>query len=394
MNSTCPHCGTEYEIDESEYGRFVKCEVCGKGFVAGTSAAKKLGEVACAATDALKIAANTAYERVKNIDWKTRQERAKVAIGSTYEKGKGFWSSAKRAWRYAFKVQIEMFLNKTFFAEKPTIRQLLVSSPWTIQFATAYLVAFGVALVICNLLTSKFPTSVLSSLIILAITIGVEYSLVRVRAVSWLLFAWGLVNAILLVFGSQDFVCFWPFNVSFIAIAILLALPITQKWYKDGSSTNQVANLSSFKKISALAAIFAVVAGGALFFNFTSEQRRIHFLRGRGSVGMNNSQKAIREDNRRKIELYHSAIYKLDCGYRLTEEEAVVVRKVADLKYRNERALENLQKGKPLSADDSAAIGGWTQWKAAEDPSSCEKAMQDLYERETGFGHHEHPLLD
>ena len=49
MNINCPHCGTEYDIDKSEYGRFVKCEICGKGFVAGTSAAKKLGEAANAA---------------------------------------------------------------------------------------------------------------------------------------------------------------------------------------------------------------------------------------------------------------------------------------------------------------------------------------------------------
>ena len=35
MNIKCPHCGTEYDAEESEYGKFVKCEVCGKGFVAG-----------------------------------------------------------------------------------------------------------------------------------------------------------------------------------------------------------------------------------------------------------------------------------------------------------------------------------------------------------------------
>lgn len=37
MDIKCPHCGTKYEIDTSEYGRFVKCEACGKGFVAGTA---------------------------------------------------------------------------------------------------------------------------------------------------------------------------------------------------------------------------------------------------------------------------------------------------------------------------------------------------------------------
>ena len=33
----CPHCGTEYDAEASDYGRFVKCEICGKGFVVGTS---------------------------------------------------------------------------------------------------------------------------------------------------------------------------------------------------------------------------------------------------------------------------------------------------------------------------------------------------------------------
>lgn len=32
----CPHCGTEYDVDKSEMYRFVTCQVCGKGFVAGT----------------------------------------------------------------------------------------------------------------------------------------------------------------------------------------------------------------------------------------------------------------------------------------------------------------------------------------------------------------------
>lgn len=59
MNIKCPHCGTEYDAEESEYGRFVKCEVCGKGFVAGTSGAKKHNEMigatrSAASTDATR----------------------------------------------------------------------------------------------------------------------------------------------------------------------------------------------------------------------------------------------------------------------------------------------------------------------------------------------------
>ena len=42
MTISCPHCRTEYDAEESEYGRFVKCEICGKGFVVGTSSFDKI----------------------------------------------------------------------------------------------------------------------------------------------------------------------------------------------------------------------------------------------------------------------------------------------------------------------------------------------------------------
>ena len=31
----CPHCGTEYDAEENEYGMFEQCAVCGKGFIVG-----------------------------------------------------------------------------------------------------------------------------------------------------------------------------------------------------------------------------------------------------------------------------------------------------------------------------------------------------------------------
>ena len=40
MNIKCPHCGTEYDAEDDEYGRFVKCTVCGKGFVVGVVTAQ------------------------------------------------------------------------------------------------------------------------------------------------------------------------------------------------------------------------------------------------------------------------------------------------------------------------------------------------------------------
>lgn len=35
MDIKCPHCGTEYEIEKHEFGKFVTCHVCDKNFVAG-----------------------------------------------------------------------------------------------------------------------------------------------------------------------------------------------------------------------------------------------------------------------------------------------------------------------------------------------------------------------
>ena len=88
MDTNCPHCGTEYEIDKSEYGRYVKCEICGKGFVAGTFVAKKLGKVANAVNDGVKITVTTAYKRAKDIDRKAQHLRAKAVSDSVYRMGR------------------------------------------------------------------------------------------------------------------------------------------------------------------------------------------------------------------------------------------------------------------------------------------------------------------
>ena len=46
MNITCPNCGTEYEVGKQDVGRFVTCESCGKGFVAGARSVNKPNGVA------------------------------------------------------------------------------------------------------------------------------------------------------------------------------------------------------------------------------------------------------------------------------------------------------------------------------------------------------------
>lgn len=38
MDVKCPHCGTEYEVEKKAMYRYAKCEVCGNGFVVGTTA--------------------------------------------------------------------------------------------------------------------------------------------------------------------------------------------------------------------------------------------------------------------------------------------------------------------------------------------------------------------
>ena len=49
MNIKCPNCGMEYEVERKDFGRFVTCESCGKGFVIGTKTDARTGAAATAA---------------------------------------------------------------------------------------------------------------------------------------------------------------------------------------------------------------------------------------------------------------------------------------------------------------------------------------------------------
>lgn len=44
MTIKCPHCNSEYDIDNSEFGKFVKCEMCRRSFVVGQVAERKSKE--------------------------------------------------------------------------------------------------------------------------------------------------------------------------------------------------------------------------------------------------------------------------------------------------------------------------------------------------------------
>lgn len=89
MKIACPHCGTEYDAEENEYGRFVKCASCGKGFVAGTLTAKAM-------RDTTRVKTGTVYERVKNIDWRSQQTRVKKVAGVAFETSRKCFEEARR----------------------------------------------------------------------------------------------------------------------------------------------------------------------------------------------------------------------------------------------------------------------------------------------------------
>lgn len=44
MNIKCPHCGTEYEVEQSEIGLQVKCQICGKKFAIKSALKEHLKE--------------------------------------------------------------------------------------------------------------------------------------------------------------------------------------------------------------------------------------------------------------------------------------------------------------------------------------------------------------
>lgn len=69
MNIKCPHCGTEYNAEENECGRFVKCEICGKGFVAGAFIAKRIS-----------MSANNSHAKLHD------QSKATANVGSEMRK--------------------------------------------------------------------------------------------------------------------------------------------------------------------------------------------------------------------------------------------------------------------------------------------------------------------
>lgn len=274
MDIKCQHCGTEYDAEENECGSVVKCEICGKEFVVGHSFTKKLGEATAAMKDAARIAAHSVCEKARNIDWKAQGDRAREMAGSAYNKGKAWYISMRSG---SGKSGLRGIMVRFW--------EQLACAPWTIQFASVYVGVFGLALSVCNLATSKPPSSYVQSFVIVAIAIAVGFVLVRFNFVRWLLVAWGGLNLILLICGSKDFACFWPVDVGFILIAILLVIPATVRWYKNQFDVDHSANYVRLKIVFLIAMVSAIITGIVAYECFGSEQMRIRSCRGTSNEG-------------------------------------------------------------------------------------------------------------
>lgn len=266
MDIKCPHCGTEYEVEDEDFGRFVKCEICGKGFVAGTFAANKPNEMPNSANDIVANALNTVFERAKNIDWQAHKARGKTAADT----------ASKRAGEYLWE-RTEKNLAKN--SKMAQFIRMLASSPWTVQFSTVYLLVFGLMFALCILLTSKPPSSFIPALMTFAITVTMASTLPRFNLTRWLLILWGAFNLILLLFGSSDFGWLWPFNVSFVAVAILLLMNTTRQWYKNGPAVNGSADIMAYQRVAVFAAIFAVIANVVIYAGYNSARKQIRSSR-------------------------------------------------------------------------------------------------------------------
>lgn len=170
-----------------------------------------------------------------------------------------------------------------------------------------------------------------------------------------------------------------------------------QKPQYEREAGQQHASGGGNKALIAIIVILLVITSSAVTYIFW-ERKRNWTTRGfvsNQSTGPidNNDKSNIERENKRKVELYHSAIYKLQRGYALTDDEAFIVQKVADLEARYEQAAARQNAGFQLSASELSAIGGWMNWKAAEDPGSHYKALNDLFTRETGLKMSTVPLL-
>lgn len=271
MQTQCPHCGTEYDAEESEYGRFVKCAVCGKGFVAGTLTTRRRRTSVGVTTETAEPVARPSHaERV------TMPNSQNMANG--VQEGRGGRSARSQSLDFttgsvdSVAEVVEHVPHQTSPIQR--LLQRLASAPWTVLFSTIFLYVFGLLLALLTFFTSKPPSSFVQAVVLLAISAAVTFTLVRFNFVRWLLVVWGTFNLVVLICGAKDCAWAWPFHISFIVVAILLMLKPTHQWYGSGAEIDWGADIKSCQRISMLAAVLAVVAGVVLYFKYDSVRNR------------------------------------------------------------------------------------------------------------------------
>lgn len=270
MHTTCPHCRTEYDAEDDEYGRFVKCAVCGKGFVAGTSGTRTLNDVRQTVRRVAADTANAVRDKVKEVDWDDLWNRTKRAY-------RAFVADLKEQKVQRRVARVEQNPNG---AKLERFWKRIASAPWQIQFVSGYLYCFGLIFAGGTLVTGTPPSSFVHAVVVFAIATVVSFTLFRFNFVRWLLIVWGAFNLIVLLFGSKDNAFVWPFHVSFIAVAILLLAGRVQQWYRDGPKADAVADRTTLRRRWACAASLAILASILFFVGYSEKRKEIRIRRG------------------------------------------------------------------------------------------------------------------
>ena len=232
MDIICPHCGTEYDAEEGEYGRFVKCEICGNGFVAGASIAKRV---------------------VMDSDV------ASTSHGSTDHNRRG-----NGAMRQTGKLTCLM-------------KARISHAPWQIQFLSCYYVVYGIAMSIAagiwGLVDRNFPDMLFSPLP--AVFLGLMTTLfLSYRWMYWLIISFGVIAFVICVLGGVTM-----FSIGLVICAIMLLQQPCRRWNLLREKREKSVSLGTAKKVAIAAALLAIISAIVSFAAMEKEiqDAREHF---------------------------------------------------------------------------------------------------------------------
>ena len=237
MDIICPHCGTEYDAEEGEYGRFVKCEICGKGFVAGAGA------------------------RIKDANYGGQTSRPNRPLSG---KVKGP-SEIKRP---SVMKRVGVAMGKL------KLTAAISHAPWQIKFMSCYYVVYGVALSIVwciwaitdmnlsDLLFSPLPAVFLGLMTILFL---------KCKWMYWLVIGSGAFALVVCFLGSIT-----VFPLGLVVFAIMLMLPSSREWNRLREKREKSVSPRAAKKVAITAVSLAIISA---FISFNAQVREIQDAR-------------------------------------------------------------------------------------------------------------------